>query len=199
MNSGRIIPLVPPLSRADIEQMAEAAVQQSHPECVSSPRPVPIEEFFEFDLPIRYGVDSGISTDLPTGAEGIAFPRGSRGRPEVLLAEYVFDEMHAYDGRARFTGAHESAHGVLHVRFIRTALVGGRAPALQRRQETKPFRDPEWQANVFAAAFLMPTQAVLAAVESIGADPRAIAKAFAVSIRAAETRLEYMRRGGLIT
>ncbi len=46
---------------------------------------------------------------------------------------------------------------------------------------------------------VMPTRAVLALVQIEGANPYALAKAFKVSVSAAETRLHYMGREGLIS
>ncbi len=198
MTSGRSVPLVPPLSRAQIEDIADRVLREYFPRYVTNPMPVPVEELFEFILPQYFHVDSGTSNTIPIGAEGVALPRGSRGRPEILLAEPVYDAMHAYDGRARYTGSHECGHGIMHMPYLRSQLIEGSAPALYRRQEIKPFRDPEWQANVFAAAFIMPTEAVQIAVRRVGEDPRVIANAFAVSVSAAEIRLRLMTERGLL-
>lgn len=199
MGKIRPVPMVPGKSRVQIEALADRAVHAFFPIHAVTRQPVPVHEFFEFILPDTFHVDSGASDDLSSGVEGIALPNGSRGRPEILLAEEVFDGMHAFDGRSRFTAAHECAHGVMHMRFLKTQLVDGAGLALYRRQEIKPYLDPEWQAGVFAGAFLMPTQAVLAAVDRLGEDPRRIAMAFAVSIQAADYRIDSMRRGGLLT
>lgn len=81
--------------------------------------------------------------------------RGAEGhtdisRPIVRMSQTTYDELLEDDPRARFTAAHELGHLLMHsgsnIRYARSA----------RRDRQV---DPEWQANMFAACFLMPEEA----------------------------------------
>ncbi|KQN15613.1 ImmA/IrrE family metallo-endopeptidase [Sphingomonas sp. Leaf28] len=89
----------------------------------------------------------------------------------------------AHTGRARdrFTIAHELGHYVLHYLWDPTR-VGGRMMALRRGSDRL-----EWEANWFAAAFLMPAATFADAWKS-GLDTGSIAQQFGVSAQAAELR-----------
>src|SRR5690606_22594420 len=104
----------------------------------------------------------------------------------------VYDALMDGQARARYTTPHACGHGVLHRPENQNPLVENAPPTLYRRQELPRYRNPEWHANVFAAAFLMPTAAVRALVDRYGADPYAMAETFGVSPRAADLRLHYM-------
>ena len=71
-------------------------------------------------------------------------------RPIIKLRNSVYQALERSDGRARFTAAHEFGHLVLHC-----GLPTYRAFS----DEYQPLYDPERQANIFAAAFLMPAEA----------------------------------------
>lgn len=89
----------------------------------------------------------------------------------------------AHTGRARdrFTIAHELGHYVLHYLW-NPEKVGRRMMALRRGSERI-----EWEANWFAAAFLMPAASFKQAFMATS-DIGAIAKTFGVSVQAAELR-----------
>lgn len=197
--NSRGVPVVAPLSRREIEVIADDLVQELFPYCWDTPMPVPIQEFFDFILPERFMIQTGASDQLPRGVEGIAYPNSADNPAEIILQERVYNLLLDGNPRARFTGAHESGHVVLgHLDLLQTQLVEGRAPALHRQQNIAAFCNPEWQANVFAGTFLMPTAAVQAFVYRYGADSARLTETFMVSYKAAETRLRYMRRQGLI-
>lgn len=71
-------------------------------------------------------------------------------RPIIKLRNSVYQALERGDGRARFTAAHEFGHLVLHC-----GLPTYRAFS----DQYQPLYDPERQANIFAAAFLMPAKA----------------------------------------
>jgi Zn-dependent peptidase ImmA (M78 family) len=97
----------------------------------------------------------------------------------IEIREDVYDAATDGDRRAQFTLAHEVGHLVLHagldksVRFARSST------------EHKIYEDSEWQADVFAAEFLMPYET---AVLCKRADE--ISEKFEVSQSAAKTRFE---------
>jgi hypothetical protein len=65
----------------------------------------------------------------------------------------VYEKACRNDPRARFTVMHELGHGLL-----------GHRRTINRSSETPPkvYEDSEWQANQFAAEFLMPLEVILA-------------------------------------
>jgi Zn-dependent peptidase ImmA (M78 family) len=70
--------------------------------------------------------------------------------PVIYLKESVYRALERSDGRARMTAAHELGHLLMHCGMpTYRAFSAG----------YDPLYDPERQANVFAAAFLMPAEA----------------------------------------
>jgi len=103
------------------------------------PLPIPVEEWIEGPLGIRFGYAdlSHLGKDV-LGATYIE-------EREILIDERVL----AHDGRCRFTCAHELGHMTLHAKvaseFHETDELGPGSSSLHERQ-----------ADRFAAAFLMP-------------------------------------------
>ncbi|MBN2562333.1 MAG: ImmA/IrrE family metallo-endopeptidase [Phycisphaerae bacterium] len=103
------------------------------------PLPVPVEEWIEGPLGIRFGY-----ADLSHLGDGVL------GATYVESREILIDEQAlTHDGRCRFTCAHELGHLVLHAKvqseFRETHELGPGSSNLYERQ-----------ADRFAAAFLMP-------------------------------------------
>lgn len=80
------------------------------------------------------------------GAEG----RTDWHRPVITLAASTYTGLKNADDRARSTVAHEIGHLLMHTQ----------QPVYHYRSKAKDYHvDPEWQANYFAAALLMPADA----------------------------------------
>lgn len=105
-------------------------------------------------IPLNYGVGR-----LPGNFE--AWTRHDAGRGEILIVldEMTYGRLRGSNPRALFTLAHEIGHAVLHVddlvRLSRMAHDISR-PATGAALDHEIFRDTEFHANAFAAAFLMP-------------------------------------------
>jgi Zn-dependent peptidase ImmA (M78 family) len=134
-------------------------------------------------------LDPGVE-ELSDGVEGMTFPDG-----RVILSEETYRGAHDGLGRPRFTVVHECYHGIRHREQIRRALIDSGELVLCRRQIVKPFRDPEWQANAFSGALLMPAPMVrmLAAKQSRSLLPATMREEFGVSTQAAEVRLQVLK------
>jgi Zn-dependent peptidase ImmA (M78 family) len=132
-----------------------------------------------------------VSDKLPVGIEGITDPHTR----SIVVAESVFERMEDGDGRARNTVLHECGHGLMHVKQLHDVLIDGRTPGLQRASSLKPYLSPEWQANSFASALLMPAPAFRLAVARHGRDTRALAALFGVSPAAVGVRLDLLHDG----
>lgn len=69
-----------------------------------------------------------------------------QSRPIITFGERVYDGLYRDQGRPRMTAAHELGHLLLHTGRCGYAYT----------QRYDPLIDPERQADIFAAAFLMP-------------------------------------------
>lgn len=96
----------------------------------------------------------------------------------------VFIAMDTSPARDRFTIAHEIGHYVLHY-FLRLQSGEPETPAWASRYGSDRV---EWEANWFAAAFLMPREAFVAAFKRLDGDIDAVAREFEVSTLAAKLR-----------
>ena len=70
----------------------------------------------------------------------------------LALREDVYEGVVAGQGRDRSTGMHEVGHAILHPRATLNRVLSDVSLAA--------FRDPEWQAQTFSAAVLMPPRVV---------------------------------------
>lgn len=197
----RGVPAVDPLSRNKIELIVNTLHREEFSHLLQEPQPAPVEALFEGVLELRYGIATGVTDVLGSDIEGAAYPATPNGRAEILLRADVYEKMLDRNPRARFTCTHECAHGILgHLRQLNQRLVDGHRLALYRRTNIPAYRNPEWQANYFAGAFLMPTKAVLAVVQEAGPDVGVVAETFQVSASAADVRLRQLaERGGIFT
>lgn len=96
----------------------------------------------------------------------------------IKIREDVYERAIKGYGRDRFTLAHELGHFLMHqpenISFARTGIAS----------KIEAYRDPEWQANTFAAELLMP-------ISLINTDnPYEISTEFGVSITAATLRVK---------
>lgn len=96
----------------------------------------------------------------------------------IRLPDRTYQKLRAGDYRARFTAAHELGHLFLHQ---------GHTQHYALRKHADYRTDPEWQANMFAGAFLMPKKAfMLIRTVDEGMD------IFSVSAGAVETRAKVL-------
>ena len=183
----RRVPQVKPRSRVWIEQRAEAVLQRLIPEKIPLTGPVDILRIFDrLDL-IDPNLIPGVE-DLNGDLLGQMSPSG-----EVFLSPQTYAGVLDGSPRARFTTAHECGHAVLHFSQLKSKLTDG-GMRLYRRSELPAYRDPEWQANAFAAAILMPAVAVRRLVENVpGNRELAIARYFEVSQESAGIRLNTLK------
>lgn len=102
----------------------------------------PLLEFVLPDLIDGYEFHVVDDADL-AGAEGLT----DLSEPIIRVSSTTYDDLCNADHRARFTAAHELGHLLMHssshIHYARTEHIDSTT-------------DPEWQANEFAAAFLMP-------------------------------------------
>lgn len=180
------VPAVAPTSKKEIEVLATRLLCKHYPRLLRQPAAFPVLEFFDHVLREYYELDTGVEV-LSDGVEGVTLPDG-----QVLVSEETYRSAHMKAGRGRFTVIHECCHGLMHSRQIQRAIVDRGELVLHRRRTIEPYRDPEWQANYYAGAILMPHQMVvqLAKEEERFLLPSAMADVFGVSRIAAEVRID---------
>lgn len=166
MDNGRI---VQPRTRKEVEALAgeaRAALNLSSGGRVSM---LPILEDVLFEVLDDY--DFRIVEDKAMRSmEGLTDDR----QPIIYLRNSVYNALERGDGRARMTAAHEFGHLLMHC---------GMPTFRAFSEQYEPLYDPERQANIFAAAFLMPKDAFLKCVTV-----REAMKTFGVSQDAAMCR-----------
>lgn len=177
------VPIVPALSCYKIGQVAESLIKIAYPTLLQKPQPFPIDKFFEKDLPALLSYEYAVQ-ELPHGIEGATDPI----EKEVVLSPDSYDLLLEGNGRARFTACHEIGHVILHARFLRERLLDGRGTVKLHRSNIPAYKDPEYQADAFASALLMPTTHVQNLLKR-GVTSKNLASIFQVSRQAAEVRI----------
>jgi Zn-dependent peptidase ImmA (M78 family) len=76
--------------------------------------------------------------------------------PHIVIRNSIYQLARKGDGRSRMTLAHELGHLVMHPGAAKLRSDFGRLSATKLR----PFESGEWQANKFAALFLMPLHVI---------------------------------------
>lgn len=160
---------VKPRSRRKIEQTAESLVQEIFGDDVGEMSSVPIDLLFLGGEEHRK-LCAALGTSINFKSLGKSVPfdastsQGVDGGLEIGIRRDVWRLIEKGDGRARFTLAHELGHAALHKDEVFNGGVvyrDGTSMASERlRPGMKIYESPEWQANTFASAFLMPTRAV---------------------------------------
>jgi len=170
---------VSPRSIADIRETATRARA-----ALDFRWPVPLGRFLERLLiySITYDVVENRGA-LPPGVEACWVPENLT----LYLTNRVYNEACANDPRALFTVFHEMGHALLGHRRTLNREVPGR--------EIKTYEDSEWQANQFAAEFLMPLEEIVR--YNLTTEGQLMSR-FGVSMAAARIRLSRLRRAAEI-
>jgi hypothetical protein len=133
----------------------------------------------------RYGITYDVieNHEMPIGVEACSLPE----RLLMQLSEHTYNAACRDEPRARFTCIHELGHIVLaHARTLNRETPG---------RNIQAFEDSEWQANTFAAEFLMPLHLIQAAGMKSAAE---IMLEFHASEPAAEVRIKKLQDRGEI-
>lgn len=140
----------------------------------------PVVEFLESFLPSIDPEFTLIIEDVNSmgSCHGLACPEEKC----IKLREDVYEKAIQGSGRDRFTVAHELGHYLLHDNSHVTLA------RVEKNKKIEAFRNPEWQANTFAAELLVPLN--LIDTQNI----YEIAKVFGVSNQVAEIRLNKLNQ-----
>lgn len=179
-----IVPAVPARKGVEIDEIAYKTL------CALFPYPQNSFQDKAFITLLEHGGLGKI--DLTYGVAYLAYGEEAKFDPverEILLSEATYQDLRLDVPRSRFTLAHELGHAVLHCAYLKASLEGRVPQHRYKRTTLKAYLDPEWQANRFAAAFLMPTQAIGKCLRE-GWSLAKIAAYFRVSRKAAQIRAE---------
>jgi hypothetical protein len=140
--------VVAPLSRAAIEHYALAVRRMLG---IGEHQAVDMLQIIEHVLPRVW--DDFVYEYVTAGGLGGAEATTSMTERTIRITEPVYEATRRGHPRYLFTLAHELGHLLLHT---------GKQTSLARGEKVKAFLDPEWQANTFASAFLMPESGIRA-------------------------------------
>ncbi len=187
------VPAVPARSRESIERAADRFLARYCPEAREDIMVVPIDRIVEIDVPRECHDVIFRLAELPPPLEGNTDPLCTPGLIELQFPPDVYEKLKNGNCRARFTAAHELGHLELgHADQIPHAIAHGYFTGLARRSELRPFEDPEWQANYFAACVLMNRDIMRRIVAKHGRSATVVAEQLQVSVPAASRRLIYL-------
>jgi hypothetical protein len=151
--------------------------------------------------------DNGV---FELAVEPLAGTKEGEYRPvenQLVLTESTYKEAYRGFVRPRFTVVHEIGHAILDGKQLRVIHSLGLTVSRHSRTDLRPFEDPEWQADAFAAAALMPSELVIRLISSFSQDRTlkaeaeavaAIKEKFNVSQPAAKRRLSDLRKLGFL-
>lgn len=142
MTDADSLKVVAPMSSTQISNFAEEVRQAFGFKPAST---IKMAEFLELglqtvlpDCVIQVAPDESMP-----GVDGVTLI----GSPVIIFRETIYEDLRREEPEARFTAAHEIGHALLH----------SKAPmGYAFRSDYIEQTDPEWQADQFAAAFLMP-------------------------------------------
>lgn len=183
------VPKAIPLSRNKIEKAAAAFRASLPPDIVGDHGAITdteelLEHLRDEDVVVEF------SECLAIGQEAFYSPL----KNTIVFKEEIARKPH--EPRNRFTIAHELGHFVLHREQYKDVIFESGRGRLYRREDLKPYEDPEWQANCFAAALLMPRESVTLLTQGLEfAEACTLIKdTFMVSWTAARNRLREIRK-----
>lgn len=180
---------VPAMSYQMIWAKADDFINLTYPSLLCKPAPFPLTEFIDGKLKEVTGFDLHVEDNFPAETLG----QTDFNQKEIILASTTYELLHQEDGRARFTVGHEIGHVYIHAPFVFDCIFENRRTVKLNRSEIETFKDPDWQAEVFASAILMPTNHISRLIRS-GVDADFVARTFKVSRAAAKKRIEkYLR------
>jgi len=164
-----------PISRREIRELAKAIRKKCGLEEFHR---IPVCFFFEWIMEKLFpDFEWEIVADYTMSEEGVTFS----GANKIIIRQDVYVAACHGEGRARFTIMHEIGHFLLHglKRVVLCRLVSG--------ETLKSFENPEWQADTFAAEFLMDYDLIQ------GMNYIQVSEKCGVTYRAAKTRIGKMQ------
>jgi hypothetical protein len=187
----KVIGSVEPRSYSNIDTTANNLIKELCP-YIQLGDPVPIVDLVEFDLRKRlnYALDVRPVADFNDSSVEAAAIFKEDGK-FFIIPEKLLENANNGNSRDRFTLAHEAGHFVLE-HNIGLPVYGS---LRENRNSIEAFRNPDWQADCFAGAFLMPGFLLMKLRQKLQKrlDITDVVKYFRVSESAANIRLKKFR------
>jgi hypothetical protein len=190
------VPVVPGLSRREIEARAVTLLRKFQPEAFEGKCPADIEMIFEIYIRERYRIKTGY-TDLSSLGQGVLGYTDAAKKISYVDKTLIDANDLPTVRRCRATVGHESGHCLYHVsvlNFFKSSSLIGNDEGFYRRKRTeiKAYLDPEWQAWEFARAYLMPRHLIVNYYDR-GYSVRDMAECFNVNPAFIEVRLKTLK------
>ncbi len=183
---------VAPTSKKIIEKSAIQYLINHCPESLEQPGPIDIERILDVLLFESHGFSTKIVQsflDPTVEAQTNLLER------TIEIKESCYNELHQAK-RGRFTAGHEAGHVILHSSQLYSSLIIHKR-ILPCIGELPTYRNPEWQADHFSGALLMPLLTVLDFIEELkkrGFNDyniiKEVSEKYLVSYKAAQTRIK---------
>lgn len=182
------VPVVKGLSLSQIEKEATQFLGLLAPECLQVPQPTPVLEIFENKLEaLDFKVVIGKNIKGLGGLTDVT-------HRFIQLPNATYKRLEKDDPQARFTVAHEFGHAQLHAKDqVLGSFPFRHQVTFAPRSRIRAFEDPEWQANTFAAAILMPIQTMRLLHDQGKMTSNHVMEVFKVSWPAANRRILKLR------
>lgn len=197
--------VLPGYSLKRISTKANAFLIDVSPTYLNSTHAFDFKMFIEFEMKHKLGVDISIKNEI-SDHEACYQPKQKRIAINEFTIYYpLLNPQHELHCRARFTMAHEIGHVVLHrqilIKVKPDECVSEKLEEVGSQNSTL-YKDPEWQADMFALFMLAPTSFINYIMrynhyKSNNAIIRVIADQFKVSQEVAERRLEICLKYGV--
>jgi len=183
------VPVVRGMSHKQIEAAALKFLELMAPDVLHEPKPTPIQEIFENKMDLL-----GFSVIIGKNVKGLGGVTDVTNRT-IELPSASYKRLEKGDPQARFTVAHEFGHAYIHGRGQSFGAFPSRENVMfARRADLKPYEDPEWQANAFGAAVLMPLTTMLMLHEQGKMTPENVMSIYEVSWSAASRRVMRLQK-----
>lgn len=179
------VPVVRGRSHKQIEEEALGFLTLVAPECLDKPLAMPALEIFENKMDEYFGYSVQIGKNI----KGLSGVTNVTSRTLVLTSA-IHKRLENNDPYARFTAAHEFGHVVLHSNVASGEFAFREEIVFARRSQLKPYEDPEWQANAFAGAILMPINTMRMLFNNNAMTVENVMEIYQVSKMAAEIRIK---------
>lgn len=192
-----LVPPAPPLSAKAIANAANNILMRHGQSALRGCASFDVMQYLEFHMVTEHEFDYAVR-DLGYGVWA------ETRQKMVTLSPQTYEKAIQGQGFARFTVAHEIGHAVLHQRLLMTKLFhsSSHGDQLSNTEHFETYCHPEWQANEFAAAVLMPQSGMSLLRQRYVRREEFLAKVtdvFKVSPAAASYRLEKLMRRGKIS
>ncbi|QOI45234.1 ImmA/IrrE family metallo-endopeptidase (plasmid) [Leptospira interrogans serovar Canicola] len=189
MVSNHLVPIVKPLSRININSKAAAFMKTNFPDAMLRPEKIDLFRFLDGGGLRKYGFEFGVE-EMPTNMEGYV----DFIHKLLMLSTEIYYSLEKGIPRSRFTAAHEIGHVMLHNRQISDRVADYGIVQKAYRKSIPNFKNPEWQADEYAASILMPVNHCVNAYNEDNLNPSWFVENFGVSYQAAKIRCENINR-----